>query len=101
MEKEIDMFNLSEEQKDYLKSFVRLYGRKEKKRPRDRLLRDGEIKGKVMELRKKGAFLGYTYRRIRDRDGDVVGERRISGHRSPLPAGKGRTVWHRARLSVQ
>ncbi|GAB7347590.1 hypothetical protein MBLNU459_g4470t2 [Dothideomycetes sp. NU459] len=36
---------------------------KEKKRPRDKLLRDPEVGKKVMELRKKGAFLGYTYRR--------------------------------------
>lgn len=37
--------------------------RREKKRPRDRVLRDKEVGRKVLELRKKGAFLGYTYRR--------------------------------------
>ncbi len=37
--------------------------RKEKKRPRDRLLRDPDVARKVMELRKKNAFFGYTYRR--------------------------------------
>ena len=36
---------------------------KEKKRPRDRLLRDKEVGRKVLELRKRGAFLGYTYQR--------------------------------------
>lgn len=36
---------------------------KEKKRPRDKMLRDPEVGKKVLELRKKGAFLGYTYRR--------------------------------------
>lgn len=36
---------------------------KEKKRPRDRMLRDKEVGRKVLELRKKGAFLGYAYRR--------------------------------------
>lgn len=36
---------------------------KEKKRPRDRVLRDKEVGRKVLEIRKKGAFLGYTYRR--------------------------------------
>lgn len=36
---------------------------REKKRPRDKLLRDPEVGKKVLELRKKGAFLGYTYRR--------------------------------------
>jgi hypothetical protein len=37
--------------------------RKEKKRPRDKLLRDPQVGRKVLELRKKGAFVGYTYRR--------------------------------------
>ena len=37
--------------------------RREKKRPRDRVLRDKEVGRKVLELRKRGAFLGYTYRR--------------------------------------
>jgi serine/threonine protein kinase len=36
---------------------------KEKKRPRDKMLRDKEVGRQVLELRKKGAFLGYTYRR--------------------------------------
>ena len=65
MEREIDGFVMCEEQKEYLKSFVKLYGRKEKKRPRDKLLRDKESAPKVLQLRKEGAFLGYTYRRIR------------------------------------
>ncbi|KAI9873872.1 MAG: hypothetical protein M1830_010505 [Pleopsidium flavum] len=38
-------------------------GKKEKKRPRDRVLRDKQVGKQVLELRKKGAFLGYTYRR--------------------------------------
>lgn len=37
--------------------------RKEKKRARDKALRDPNVGRKVMELRKKGAFFGYTYRR--------------------------------------
>lgn len=37
--------------------------KKERKRPRDRALRDPSVGRKVMELRKKGAFFGYTYRR--------------------------------------
>ena len=36
---------------------------KEKKRPRDKLLRDPHVGRTVLELRKKGAFVGYTYRR--------------------------------------
>ncbi|KAF3034379.1 hypothetical protein E8E12_001056 [Didymella heteroderae] len=39
--------------------------RKEKKRPRDKLLRDPEVGRVVLEIRKKGAFIGYTYRRPR------------------------------------
>ena len=38
---------------------------KEKKRPRDRVLRDKVVGRQVLDLRKKGAFLGYTYRRPR------------------------------------
>ncbi|KAK3116472.1 hypothetical protein LTR53_003136 [Teratosphaeriaceae sp. CCFEE 6253] len=38
-------------------------GRKEKKRARDKLLRDPIVGKKVMEIRKKGAFFGYSYRR--------------------------------------
>ncbi|RAR03972.1 serine/threonine-protein kinase cbk1 [Stemphylium lycopersici] len=39
--------------------------KREKKRPRDKLLRDPEVGHTVMEIRKKGAFVGYTYRRPR------------------------------------
>ncbi|KAF2083636.1 kinase-like protein, partial [Saccharata proteae CBS 121410] len=37
--------------------------RREKKRPRDKLLRDPVLGRCVLEARKKGAFVGYTYRR--------------------------------------
>ena len=36
---------------------------KAKKRPRDKMLRDKDFGRQALELRKKGAFLGYTYRR--------------------------------------
>ncbi|KAG9193319.1 kinase [Alternaria panax] len=39
--------------------------KREKKRPRDKLLRDPEVGRTVLEIRKKGAFVGYTYRRPR------------------------------------
>jgi len=39
--------------------------KKEKKRPRDKLLRDPEVGRTLLELRKKGLFIGYTYRRPR------------------------------------
>ena len=37
---------------------------REKKRPRDRILRDKQVGRQVLEIRKRGAFLGYTYRRL-------------------------------------
>lgn len=37
--------------------------RKEKKRPRDKILRDETVGKTVLDIRKRGAFLGYTYRR--------------------------------------
>lgn len=36
---------------------------KEKKRPRDKLLRDKQVGRQVLDMRKQGAFIGYTYRR--------------------------------------
>ena len=38
---------------------------KEKKRARDKLLRDPKVGRTVLEIRKRGAFIGYTYRRPR------------------------------------
>ena len=101
VEKEIEALNVSDEQKNYLKGFVKRYGRKEKKRPRDRLLRDRELASKVLELRKRGAFLGYTHRRIRKSNmgiGKWEGSEQSGGFAISNP-GK-RTVWHRARLSI-
>ncbi|KAF5848262.1 hypothetical protein GGP41_005614 [Bipolaris sorokiniana] len=47
-------------------SFKKIPRRKrEKKRPRDKLLRDPEVGRAVLEIRKRGAFVGYTYRRPR------------------------------------
>lgn len=51
-------------ERDTLKALVRIYGKKEKKRPRDRLLRDPATKRLAMELRKKMAFMGYDWKRI-------------------------------------
>ncbi|XXG93956.1 hypothetical protein Hte_000206 [Hypoxylon texense] len=53
---------------DAMKAFVRLYGRRERKRPRDRLLRDRRTRDAVLDVRKQTAFLGYAYRRIPDWD---------------------------------
>lgn len=37
--------------------------KKEMKRPRDRVLRDKALARQALEIRKRGAFVGYTYRR--------------------------------------
>lgn len=39
--------------------------KKERKRPRDKILRDKRLSRAALEIRKRGAFLGYTYRRPR------------------------------------
>ncbi|KAE8377404.1 kinase-like domain-containing protein [Aspergillus bertholletiae] len=36
---------------------------KDRKRPRDKMLRDKKIRKTVLKMRKEGAFVGYTYRR--------------------------------------
>lgn len=59
---------LSAHEKDILKHFVRVYGKKARKRARDLLLRDADTKDSVMEMRKSNAFLGYTWHRIRPRE---------------------------------
>lgn len=46
-------------ERDALKALARMYGRKEKKRPRDKLLRDPLTKKAVLEERRRSAFLGY------------------------------------------
>ncbi|PGG96436.1 AGC/NDR/NDR protein kinase [Helicocarpus griseus UAMH5409] len=40
--------------------------KKERKRPRDKILRDETVGRQALNLRKRGAFLGYTYRRPKD-----------------------------------
>jgi protein-serine/threonine kinase len=53
------------QEREVLKQFVRAYGRKQKKVPRDPLLRDPEVKKAVLAQRRKTAFMGYTWRRRR------------------------------------
>ena len=57
--------NITLDEKKTLKTFIRVYGRKERKRPRDVVLRDPKTKTPAMEVRKRTAFLGYTWRRRR------------------------------------
>jgi serine/threonine protein kinase len=48
---------------------------KERKRPRDRLLRDEKTRGIVMDVRKRTAFLGYEWMRMRTwEEEDVEGQ---------------------------
>lgn len=102
-EREIDAFRLADEQKQFLKDFMKHFGRKEKKRPRDKLLRDKETAPKVLELRKRSAFLGYTYRRYvparEDYGRPTAGSKRVGHFSAGTPSSK-RTVWHRARISI-
>ncbi|KAI4111004.1 MAG: hypothetical protein LQ339_001006 [Xanthoria mediterranea] len=60
--------------------------RKEKKRPRDRVLRDKEVGRTALEMRKRVAFLGYTYRRPKSTMYDDERGRQASGRRSKLPS---------------
>ena len=51
--------------------------KKEKKRPRDKILRDPECGRIAMKMRKKGAFLGYAYRKPKGVDeivADVIAQ---------------------------
>lgn len=88
---EIGKFIMGDEQKEYLKAFVRAYGQMDRKRPRDRLLRDKTVAGKVLEVRRKGAFLGYSYRRIRKYG---------SQKRHSIPSRGNSSVWARQRVSI-
>ncbi|KAI1356847.1 kinase-like protein [Xylaria sp. FL0043] len=45
---------------EQMKAFVRAFGRRERKRPRDRLLRDRKTKATVLRVRKETAFLGIN-----------------------------------------
>jgi protein-serine/threonine kinase len=98
IEKEMDRHDISDEQKQFLKIFVKTYGRKEKKRPRDKLLRDRLTAPEVLEIRKKGAFLGYTYKRMRINGGGESSPRQPI-HTPRSVRGKA-TVWHRAGVSL-
>lgn len=96
-EKEIDGLELCDEQKEYLKVFLRYYSPQKKRRPRDKLLRDKKVGMRVMEVRKQTAFLGYTYRRNPIHRGRLPSGMPQVGAGNPLG---GRRVWYRARLSM-
>ena len=65
---EIDSMTVfTEEEKELLKRFMREYGRRVPKRPRDIVLRDENMKGTAMEVRKQSAFMGYAWHSVRKR----------------------------------
>ncbi|GKT55450.1 LOW QUALITY PROTEIN: serine threonine-protein kinase [Colletotrichum tofieldiae] len=57
-----DRSELEDVEKEYLKWYARRAGQKERKRPRDKLLRDPWVKDEVLQMRKQTAFLGYSWR---------------------------------------
>ena len=59
---------------------------KEKKRPRDKVLRDKEVGRKALQIRKQGAFVGYTYRRPRILAFEEERGRQRSARRSLIPS---------------
>ncbi|KAL8689057.1 MAG: hypothetical protein Q9218_005182 [Villophora microphyllina] len=59
---------------------------KEKKRPRDRVLRDRDVGRTVLQLRKQNVFIGYTYRRPKTVFLDDDRGRQSYGRRSKLPS---------------
>lgn len=63
---EIDsMSAFEDEEKELLKRFVREYGRRVPKRPRDIILRDEDMKDTAMAVRKQSAFMGYAWHSVR------------------------------------
>ncbi|KAH8675710.1 kinase-like domain-containing protein [Xylariales sp. PMI_506] len=66
--REIDHRCPDADEAESYKKFVRRFGWREKKRPRDRLLRDRSTKKAVLEIRKQSAFLGYSWTRTRPRN---------------------------------
>ncbi|KAI1845259.1 hypothetical protein JX266_008569 [Neoarthrinium moseri] len=67
-------------QAERLRDFVRCYGKRERKRPRDRVLRDRQARGVALEIRKRSAFLGYTWKRmkVQDHEGGAGGPGMLS-----------------------
>lgn len=47
---------------------------RERRRPRDKILRDKEVGKQVLELRKRSAFLGYAYRRPHGVENEFIGD---------------------------
>ncbi|KAI1312418.1 kinase-like protein [Xylaria venustula] len=68
MDREINTLAAATVASNAMRTFVRAFGQRERKRPRDRLLRDRKTKATVLRVRKQTAFLGYTFRRVMHHD---------------------------------
>ncbi|OTB02133.1 hypothetical protein M426DRAFT_265060 [Hypoxylon sp. CI-4A] len=90
MDREIDAMAPDPELCEAMKIFIRTFGRRERKRPRDRLLRDRNTRGPVLDVRKQTAFLGYTYRRMDERDCARMGTGMDGWDVGSVGKGKGR-----------
>jgi protein-serine/threonine kinase len=96
------------DEKQAVRQFARAFGRREpgggRKRPRDKLLRDEGTKRTVMELRKRSAFLGYSWRRQRP-PVLVEGRGKLQDFKRGHGVGPGEAVavraLHRGRLSLR
>ncbi|KAI4202682.1 MAG: hypothetical protein LQ350_002348 [Teloschistes chrysophthalmus] len=85
--------SVSHDQEDKQSPSLQLAGKtmksvkpKEKKRPRDRVLRDKDVGRTVLQLRKQNLFIGYTYRRPKMVFPDEDRGRHGYSRRSKLPS---------------
>lgn len=63
-----------------LRQFIRRYGRRERKRPRDPLLRDERTRRVAMDVRKRTAFLGYEWKRMSSPSLSMAGKKQEGGY---------------------
>ena len=71
--------------------------RKEKKRPRDKILRDAGCAKTALELRKRGAFLGYGYRRAKAAS-EIIAE--VMAEMANDSNSSQRSVWHQRLADI-
>ncbi|KAI1004720.1 Serine/threonine-protein kinase [Podosphaera aphanis] len=98
VENEVNNLPMPKEEKKYLLAVIKLYGKKDKKRARDRLLRDELTAPKVMELRKQGAFLGYTYRRFKPSSG--IGRNSLKQNALFFGSNYDTKVWNNSKIII-
>jgi protein-serine/threonine kinase len=72
MEQDLQVVAHDKEAYEQMKTFLRDFGRRERKRPRDRLLRDPGTRAVALDVRKKWAFMGYSYQRRDNMDNEEI-----------------------------